>query len=144
MGHIIWSKLNQSETERETILEESRAPLTKLSKVKNAYEESLDALETIVRENSTFQKETSDLTDWLDVRDRAKVTLDREKRETDLENNEVKAALEDTEADVATEEAKVARLQVEVCQTKTDFEKRLCKKDVEMKNMRKNAQRAVE
>ena len=137
-------KLNQSETERETILKESRALSTELFKVKNAYEESLDALETIKRENSTLQEEISDLTDRLDETDRAKDTLDREKRETDLENNEVKAALEDAEAAVATEEAKVARLQVEVCQTKTDFEKRLCEKDDEMENMRKNAQRAVE
>ena len=48
-------KLNQSETERETILKESRALSTELFKVKNAYEESLDALETIKRENSTLQ-----------------------------------------------------------------------------------------
>ena len=61
-----------------------------------------------------------------------------------LKSIEVKAGLEDAEADVATEEAKVARLQVEVCQTKTDFEKRLCEKDVEMEKMRKDAQRAVE
>ena len=96
-------------------------------------------LETIKRENWALQEEISDLTDWLDETDRAKVTLDREKRETDLENNEVKAALEDAIAAVATEESKVARLQVEVCQTKTDLEKRLSEKDDEMENMRKNS-----
>ena len=84
------------------------------------------------------------MTNWLDETNRAKVTLDREKRETDLGNNEVKAALEVAEAAVATKESKVARLQIEVCQTKTDFGKRLSEKDDVMENMRKNAQRAVE
>ena len=94
-------------------------------------------VETIKRENWTLQEEISDLTDWLDETDRAKVTLDREKRKTDLENNEVEAALEDAEAAVATEESKVACLQVEVCQTKMDFEKRLSEKDDEIENLRK-------
>ena len=69
------------------------------------------------------------MTNWLDETNRAKVTLDREKRETDLGNNEVKAALEVAEAAVATKESKVARLQVEVCQTKTDFEMDLRKRN---------------
>ena len=52
-----WPKLNQSETERQTILKESRALSTEFFKVQNAYEESLDALETIKRENSRPQEE---------------------------------------------------------------------------------------
>lgn len=49
-------KYEESQLEREALSKESRSLNTERFKVKNAYEETLDQLETITRENKTLKR----------------------------------------------------------------------------------------
>lgn len=50
------TKYEESQSELEGALKESRSLGTELFKMKNAYEETLDQLETIKRENKNLQR----------------------------------------------------------------------------------------
>lgn len=50
------TKYEESQSELEGSLKESRSLSTELFKMKNAYEETLDQLETIKRENKNLQR----------------------------------------------------------------------------------------
>lgn len=54
-------KYEETQAELEASLKESRALSTELFKMKNAYEESLDHLETLKRENKNLQRKSSHL-----------------------------------------------------------------------------------
>merc|ERR1711990_571718 len=108
------------------------------------YEEALDCLETVKRENKNLQEEIADLSDQLAESGKSIHELEKAKRAVDVERNELQAALEEAEAAVESEEAKVLRLQVEIAQSKQDFERRVAEKDEEIDNSRRNGQRAVE
>merc|ERR1712226_446466 len=137
-------KQEEIQTELEQSQKEARSLSTELFKTKNAYEESLDALETIKRENKNLQEEIADLSDQMAETGKSIHELEKSKRAVDVERNELQAALEEAEAAVESEEAKVLRLQVEVAQGKQDFERRIAEKDEEIDNSRRNGQRAVE
>merc|ERR1712226_1024715 len=137
-------KQEEIQTEFEQSQKEARSLSTELFKTKNTYEESLDALETIKRENKNLQEEIADLSDQLAETGKSIHELEKSKRAVDVERNELRAALEEAEAAVESEEAKVLRLQVEVAQGKQDFERRIAEKDEEIDNSRRNGQRAVE
>ena len=100
------------QTEIETQSKEARSLSTELFKTKNAYEEALDALETIKRENKNLQEEIQDTTDQLTETSRAVADLEKLKRLADAEKNDLQAAMEEAEAAVEQEESKVLRLQV--------------------------------
>merc|ERR1712003_361686 len=137
-------KQEEIQTELEQAQKEARSLSTELFKTKNAYEEALDALETVKRENKNLQEEIADLSDQLAESGKSIHELEKSKRAVDVERNELQAALEEAEAAVESEEAKVLRLQVEVAQGKQDFERRIAEKDEEIDNSRRNGQRAVE
>ena len=50
------TKCEESQTELEASLKESRSLSTELFKLKNAYEEALDQLETVRRENKNLER----------------------------------------------------------------------------------------
>lgn len=50
------TKYEESQSELESSLKEARSLSTELFKMKNAYEETLDQLETIKRENKNLQR----------------------------------------------------------------------------------------
>jgi chromosome segregation ATPase len=91
--------------------------------MKNAYEEALDALETIKRENKTLQEELSDLGDQLGESSKASLTLEKAKRLLEVERNDMQSALEEAEGAIEVEETKVLRLQVELAQIKGDIDR---------------------
>merc|ERR1712193_236524 len=137
-------KQEEIQTELEQAQKEARSLSTELFKTKNAYEEALDALETVKRENKNLQEEIADLSDQLAESGKSIHELEKSKRAVDVGRNELQAALEEAEAAVESEESKVLRLQVEIAQSKQDFERRLAEKDEEVDNCRRNGQRAVE
>merc|ERR1711936_1349111 len=137
-------KEEELQVELESSQKEARSMSTELFKTKNAYEEALDGLETVKRENKNLQEEIADLTDQLAESGKSIHELEKAKRGVDVERNELQAALEEAEAAVESEEAKVLRLQVEIAQSKQDFERRVAEKDEEIDNFRRNGQRAVE
>merc|ERR1712071_518867 len=117
---------------------------TELFKTKNAYEEALDGLETVKRENKNLQEEIADLTDQLGEGGKSIHELEKAKRTLEQERNELQAALDEAEGAVEVEEAKVLRFTVEMSQNKQDFERRITDKDEEIDNTRRNGQRALE
>merc|ERR1711920_89756 len=123
---------------------EARSLSTELFKTKNAYEESLDGLETVKRESKNLQEEIADLTDQIGETGKSVHELEKAKRSLEQERNELQAALEEAESAVETEESKVLRLQVEMAQTKQDVDRRFAEKEEEIDNARRNGQRALE
>ncbi|TKC47978.1 hypothetical protein EI555_000265, partial [Monodon monoceros] len=59
------TKCAESQAELEASLKESRSLSTELFKLKNAYEEALDQLETVKRENKNLEQEIADLTEQI-------------------------------------------------------------------------------
>merc|ERR1711937_285522 len=137
-------KEEELQVELEQAQKEARSLSTELFKTKNAYEESLDGLETVKRENKNLQEEIADLTDQLGEGGKSIHELGKSKRSLEQERNELQASLEEAEAAVETEESKVIRQQVEITQNKQDFERRLAEKEEECDNTRRNGQRALE
>merc|ERR1711879_836191 len=137
-------KEEELQVELESAQKEARSMSTELFKTKNAYEEALDGLETVKRENKNLQEEIADLTDQLGEGGKSIHELEKAKRPLEQERNELQAALEEAEAAVETEEAKVLRLTVEMAQTKQDVDRRFSEKEEEIDNARRNGQRALE
>merc|ERR1712127_1138611 len=73
-------KEEELQVELEQSQKESRSLSTELFKTKNAYEESLDALETIKRENKNLQEEIADFSDQLAESGKSIHELEKNKR----------------------------------------------------------------
>ena len=144
----IWTESKQQQEEIQTELEQSqteaRSLSTELFKTKNSYEESLDAVETVKRENKNLQEEIADLSDQIAESSKSNQELEKTNRVLSVDCNELQAALEEAEAAVEIEESKILRLHVQLAQIKQDFERRIAEKDEESENCRRNGQRAVE
>ena len=136
--------LQEKSAELEQLQRESRALSTELFKTKNAYEECLDCLETVKKENKNLQEEISDLTDNLADTAKSLYDVEKSKKSTDKEKSELHAALEEAESAIEAEEAKVLRLQVELAQSKQDFDRRVSEKDSEIDKSRQSGQKAIE
>lgn len=137
-------KQEEVQTEHEESQKEARTISTKLFKTKNAFEESLQNLEKIKKENMNLQEEISDNSNQLTQTARAVIELEKIKLEIDLDRNELQAALEEAEGRVELEEEKVLHIQMEFSQAKQDFDRRICEKEEEIQNARRNGQHAVE
>merc|ERR1712110_542158 len=137
-------KEEELQVELEHAQKEARSLSTEVFKTKNAYEEALDGLETVKRENKNLQEEISDLTDQIGEGSKSIHELEKAKRSLEAERNELQAALEEAEAAVESQESKSLRLQVEMAQNKQDFERRFAEKEEEVDNTRRNGQRALE
>ena len=135
---------NELQHELELNQKEGRSLSTELFKMKNAYEEALDALETVKRENKNLQDEITDLSDNSAELGKALHEVEKAKRATEVERNDLQAALEEAEAAIESEESKVLRLQVELAQVKQDIDRRIREKEEEADNNRRNSQRAME
>lgn len=55
------TKCEESQAELEASLKESRSLSTELFKLKNAYEEALDQLETVKRENKNLERKSLEI-----------------------------------------------------------------------------------
>ncbi|XP_072168144.1 myosin-16-like isoform X1 [Diadema setosum] len=123
---------------------EARTYSTELFKVKNQYEESLEVIATVRRDNKTLQEEIQDLTDQLGEGGKSVHELQKLCKRLEMEKDELRVALEEAEAHLEVEEAKVIRAQLEVTQIKQEVERRLQEKDEEFEVTRKNHERAME
>uniref|UniRef100_A0A8D2Q0A2 Myosin heavy chain n=1 Tax=Zosterops lateralis melanops TaxID=1220523 RepID=A0A8D2Q0A2_ZOSLA len=115
-----------------------------LFKMKNAYEESLDHLETMKRENKNLQQEISDLTEQIAEQGKAIHELEKIKKQVEQEKSEIQAALEEAEASLEHEEGKILRLQLELNQVKAEIDRKVAEKDEEIDQLKRNHLRVVE
>ncbi|XP_050929630.1 myosin-16 [Lates calcarifer] len=140
-----WSQKNEElQLELDNSQKESRSYMTELYKLKTAYEESLDQIETVRKENKTLSEEIKELVDQLGEGGRSVHELQKAKKKLEVEKEELQLALEEAEASLEVEEGKLVRVQLELAQVKADIDRRIHEKEEEFEVTRKNHARAVE
>uniref|UniRef100_A0A3P8X1D8 Myosin-7-like n=1 Tax=Cynoglossus semilaevis TaxID=244447 RepID=A0A3P8X1D8_CYNSE len=123
---------------------DARSLSTELFKLKNSYEESLEHLETMKRENKNLQEEIADLTEQIGEGGKSIHELEKIRKQLEQEKSEIQTALEEAEASLEHEEGKILRAQLEFNQVKAEIERKLSEKDEEMEQAKRNHQRTVD
>ncbi|XP_023687437.1 myosin-16-like [Paramormyrops kingsleyae] len=140
-----WSqKCEELQLELENSQKECRSYMTEVYKLKTSYEESLDHLETVKKDNKTLTDEIKDLVEQLGEGGKNVHELQKIRKKLEVEKEELQLALEEAEASLEVEESKVVRVQLELAQVKADIDRRIHDKEEEFEITRKNHQRAVE
>uniref|UniRef100_A0A8C3YJ31 Myosin heavy chain 16 n=1 Tax=Catagonus wagneri TaxID=51154 RepID=A0A8C3YJ31_9CETA len=137
-------KCEELQVEVDASQKECRMYMTESFKIKTAYEESLEHLESVKKENKTLQEEIKELIDQLGEGGRSIHELQKLKKKLEIEKEELQVALEEAESSLEVEESKVIRIQLELAQVKADIDRRIHEKEEEFEATRKNHQRAIE
>merc|ERR1712183_135192 len=117
---------------------------TEVYKLRTSYEESIEQLEIVKRENKNLADEISDLTDQLTTGGKSLHEMSKARKKAQLETEELRAALEEAEGALELEESRVLRLQLELTQVKADIDRKIQEKDEEFDSTRKNYARSLE
>uniref|UniRef100_W5MAQ5 Myosin-16 n=1 Tax=Lepisosteus oculatus TaxID=7918 RepID=W5MAQ5_LEPOC len=134
-----WSqKCEELQLELDNSQKECRSYMTEVFKLKTAYEESLDHLETVKKENKTLHEEIKDLVEQLGEGGKSVHELQKIKKKLEIEKDELQVALEEAEASLEVEESKVVRIQLELAQVKADIDRRIHEKEEEFEVTRKS------
>ncbi|XP_032086660.1 myosin-16 [Thamnophis elegans] len=137
-------KCEELQLEVDNSQKECRMYMTENFKLKTAYEEALEQLESVKKENKTLQEEIKDLIDQLGEGGRSVHELQKIKKKLEIEKDELQVALEEAESSLEVEESKLIRIQLELAQVKADIDRRIHEKEEEFEATRKNHQRAIE
>merc|ERR1712115_739180 len=117
---------------------------SEVSRVKAAYEETVEQLDVVRRENKNLADEIKDLLDQLGDGGRSIHDLDKQRRRLEMEEEELQAALEEAEGALEQEENKVLRASLELGQVRQEIDRRIAEKEEEFENSRKNHARAMD
>merc|ERR1739849_3433 len=117
---------------------------SELFRLKAAYDEIIEQLDIVKRENKNLADEIKDLLDQLGDGGRSIHELDKQRRRLEVEKEELQAALEEAEAALEQEENKVLRAQLELGQVRQEIDRKIQEKEEEFDNTRKNHQRAMD
>merc|ERR1711892_925058 len=131
-------------SELEACNSESRSYSSEVYRLKTSYEESMEALDVVRRENKNLGDEIKDLLDQLGDGGRSIHELDKQRRRLEVEKEELQAALEEAESALESEENKVLRAQLELGQVKQEIDRKIAEKEEEFDNTRKNQARAMD
>merc|ERR1712115_485328 len=123
---------------------ESRNYSSEVYRVKAAWDETVEQLDVVKRENKNLADEIKDLLDQLGDGGRSIHELDKQRRRLEVEKEELQAALEEAESALEAEENKVLRAQLELGQVKQDVDRKIAEKEEEFGNTRKNHTRAMD
>merc|ERR1719334_1329895 len=137
-------RVEEIQSELDASQRESRNYQTEVYKLRTSYEESIEQLEIVKRENKNLTDEIGDLTDQLTTGGKSLHELSKAKKKAELEAEELRAALEEAEGALELEESRVLRLQLELTQVKADIDRKLQEKDEEFESTRKNYARSLE
>merc|ERR1712053_60765 len=116
---------------------EARNFNSELFRLKAAWDETVEQLDIVRRENKNLADEVKDLLDQLGDGGRSIHELDKQRRRLEVEKEELQAALEEAESALESEENKVLRAQLEVGQVKQDVDRKIAEKEEEFNNTRK-------
>merc|ERR1719208_715010 len=130
--------------ETEASQKECRNYNSELFRLKAAWDETIEQLDVVKRENKNLADEIKDLLDQLGDGGRSIHELDKQRRRLEVEKEELQAALEEAEAALEQEENKVLRAQLELGQVRQEIDRRIQEKEEEFDNTRKNHQRAMD
>merc|ERR1712200_276263 len=117
---------------------------SELFRVKSAYEEAINQLDEVRRENKTLSTEIKDIMDQISEGGRSIHEIDKIRKRLEAEKMELEAALSEAEGALEQEENKVLRAQLELTQVKQEIERRLAEKDEEFASTKKNFGKAVD
>ncbi|XP_068581718.1 myosin-1B-like [Cebidichthys violaceus] len=137
-------KYEEGQAELESAMKEVRCLGTENFKMKNAFEECLEHLETLKRENKNLQQEIMDLTEQLAETGKTIHELEKSKKQAEQEKMEAQTALEEAEASLEHNESKILRVQLELNQVKSEVDKKTAEKDEEIEQLKRNGQRVVD
>jgi len=117
---------------------------TELFRVKACYDESIDHLDQMRRENKNLSEEIKDLMEQICEGGRNLTDVSKNVIKLEIENEELTAGLEEAETALENEENKVLKGQLELSQVKQEIERRIHQKEEEFDGVRKVHQRAIE
>ncbi|XP_069988619.1 myosin heavy chain, muscle-like [Penaeus vannamei] len=123
---------------------ECRNYATEHFRLKSAYDENIEQLDSIRRENKNLNDEIRDLMDQIGEGGRTYHEAQKNAKRLELEKEELQAALEEAEAALEQEENKVLRTQLELSQVRQEIDRRVQEKEEEFDNTRKCHQRALD
>merc|ERR1712012_1101990 len=138
------AKVDDLVAEIEASQKECRNYNSELFRLRAAWDETIEQLDVVKRENKNLADEIKDLLDQLGDGGRSIHELDKQRRRLEVEKEELQAALEEAEAALEQEENKVLRAQLELGQVRQEIDRRIQEKEEEFDNTRKNHQRAME
>merc|ERR1719369_1101086 len=138
------AKATDLSNEVEASQNECRNYNSELFRMKAAYDESLEQLDIVRRENKNLADEIKDLLDQLGDGGRSIHELDKQRRRLEVKKEELQTALEEAESALEAEENKVLRAQLELGQTKQEIDRKIAEKEEEFENTRKNHARAMD
>jgi myosin heavy chain 6/7 len=138
------AKVDDLLTEVDASQKECRNYNSELFRLKAAWDETVEQLDVVKRENKNLADEIKDLLDQLGDGGRSIHELDKQRRRLEVEKEELQAALEEAEAALEQEENKVLRAQLELGQVRQEIDRKIHEKEEEFDNTRKNHQRAID
>ena len=109
---------------------------TELFRVKACYDESIEHLDQMRRENKNFSEEIKDLMEQICEGGRNITDISKNVKKLEIENEELNAALEEAETALENEENKVLKGQLEMSQVKQEIERRIHEKEEEFDGVR--------
>jgi len=137
-------KVDDLAAELDASQRECRNYSTELFRVKAAYEENLEQLDGVRRENKNLAEEIKDLMDQIGEGGRSLHDTEKCRKRLEVEKEELQAALEEAETALEQEENKVLRGQLELSQVRQEIDRRIQEKEEEFENTRKCHQRSIE
>ncbi|XP_071512372.1 myosin heavy chain, muscle-like [Panulirus ornatus] len=123
---------------------ECRTYSTEHFRIKAAYEENLQELDCVRRENKNLADDIKDLMDQIGEGGRSLHEVLKNTKCLEIEKEDLQAALAEAEVALEHEENKVLRAQFELSQVRQEIDRRIQEKEEEFDNTRKCHQRAVE
>merc|ERR1711887_9017 len=137
-------KVDDLGAELDSSQKECRNYSTEHFRLKAAYEENIDQLDSVRRENKNLGDEIKDLMDQIGEGGRSYHEVQKNAKRLEIEKEELQAALEEAEAALEQEENKVLRGQLELSQVRQEIDRRISEKEEEFDNTRKCHQRAID
>merc|ERR1711937_294002 len=138
------AKVDDLSSEIDASQKEARNYNSELFRLKAAWDETVEQLDVVKRENKNLADEIKDLLDQLGDGGRSIHELDKQRRRLEVEKEELQAALEEAEAALEQEENKVLRAQLELGQVRQEIDRKIAEKEEEFENTRKNHARAMD
>merc|ERR1712141_695790 len=138
------AKVEDLGQEVEASQRECRNYNSEVFRLKAAWDEAVEQLDVVKRENKNLADEIKDLLDQLGEGGRSIHELDKQRRRLEVEKEELQAALEEAEAALEQEENKVLRAQLELGQVRQEIDRKIHEKEEEFIKFRKNHQRAMD
>merc|ERR1712020_585826 len=138
------AKVDDLTHELEASQKECRNYNSELFRLRAAWDETIEQLDVVKRENKNLADEIKDLLDQLGDGGRSIHELDKQRRRLEVEKEELQNALEEAEAALEQEENRVLRAQLELGQVRQEIDRKIQEKEEEFDNTRKNHQRAMD